>query len=156
MVSKGVRMSAGQGSHRIVVGVDGSEGSRRALAWAVEEAGFRSTRLEVVYAYEVPRNLAQTASASRTDDRLQAAAQSARDLVDAMTSDIDGVDVDGQAIESEDAASTLVERSRDAAMLVVGSRGHGGLRSLLLGSVSQACAQQATCPVVIIRADPEG
>jgi nucleotide-binding universal stress UspA family protein len=50
-------------------------------------------------------------------------------------------------------AAVLVEESQDADLLVVGSRGHGGFAQLLLGSVSQQCAQHSECPVVIVHAE---
>jgi nucleotide-binding universal stress UspA family protein len=65
-------------------------------------------------------------------------------------SDADDVKIERRVVEGP-AASVLVDESRAADLLVVGSRGHGGFTGLLLGSVSQQCAQHAECPVVIVR-----
>lgn len=63
--------------------------------------------------------------------------------------DIEDVHVDVVALRGRP-ASTLIEESKDADLLVVGSRGHGGFKELVLGSVSHQCAQHAVCPVVIL------
>jgi nucleotide-binding universal stress UspA family protein len=151
---------------RIVVGVDGSEGSRRALLWAADEAARRGSTLDVVHTYELEPTWASYAydetMSPEVWEKVRAdieastrqAAVHAQALVEHMVRDLDGVEVESSTIESRHAAQALVERSRDAEMLVVGSRGRGGFRSLLLGSVSQQCAHHAECPVVIIR--PEG
>jgi nucleotide-binding universal stress UspA family protein len=146
-------MSGQRGGDRIVVGVDGSEGSRQALRWACEEAALRGAALEVIHTYELPQDVAHIASAGQAERLFEAAGEAARELVESMTVGIEDVDVRSHAIESTHPAQTLVERSRGAAMLVVSSRGHGSFRSLLLGSVSQQCAHHAECPVVIIRSD---
>ncbi len=63
------------------------------------------------------------------------------------------VDIERRVAEGA-AAAVLVDESRDAELLVVGSRGLGGFSGLLLGSVSQQCAHHAACPVVIVRSRP--
>jgi nucleotide-binding universal stress UspA family protein len=136
---------------RIVVGVDGSEGSRRAMLWAAREAAVHGSRLEVVHAYQPARDVRTTGSAAQAEKLYDAAYASARELVDGMAVAIEDVEVDGHALESIDPARTLIERSRGADMLVVSSRGRSNLTSLLLGSVSQQCAHGAECPVVIVR-----
>jgi nucleotide-binding universal stress UspA family protein len=147
----------------IVVGVDGSESSRLALDWAVDEARRRGVRLEVVYAYEhTPSWMAYGADESMSQAQMEAirdaveestreAARHAQGLVDQLTADIDGLEMDALAIESNRPAETLIERAQEADLLVVGSRGRGGFASLMLGSVSQQCATHAECPVVIVR-----
>ena len=72
----------------------------------------------------------------------------------ARSSEGDGVEIERRVVEGAPGA-VLVEESRGADLLVVGSRGHGGFAGLLLGSVSQQCAHHAECPVVIVRA-PSG
>jgi nucleotide-binding universal stress UspA family protein len=139
---------------RIVVGVDGSEGSRLALLWAAGEAALRGASLEVIHTYEPVQDVGSTGSAAQAEKLFGAAREAARELVDGMTVAIADVEVEGHALESLNPAQTLVERSREAEMLVVSSRGLGSFRSLLLGSVSHQCAQHAECPVVIIRAEP--
>jgi nucleotide-binding universal stress UspA family protein len=149
----------------IVVGVDGSEGSKLALRWAADEARLRACSLDVVYVYEHTPSwqlyaygegplggIGEPPLAGATDDD-EAAEERARELLDAVIRDIaPGVDLDLRPVTIEDRrpARVLVERSKDADMLVIGSRGRGGFAGLLLGSVSQQCTQHATCPVVVI------
>lgn len=135
-----------------MVGIDGSEGSRRALSWAVEEAARRDAALDVIHTYEPVTNVESIGTAAQADKLFNAAGDAARDIVDSAVITVEGVEVRGRAIESLDAAATLVEESRDADLLVVSSRGRGSFKSLLLGSVSQRCAQAARCPVVIVPA----
>lgn len=149
---------------RIVVGVDGSDESRNALAWAAEEAKLRQAELEVVYAYEYTPawqlygyegvSVAQMDAIAAEDEAAQERAQElAGELVHQMVHDlgpVDGVKVTPVAITDRRAAAALVARSEGADMLVVGSRGRGGFSGLLLGSVSQQCAAHAHCPVTII------
>lgn len=149
---------------RIVVGVDGSDESRNALAWAAEEAKLRQAELEVVYAYEYTPawqlygyegvSVAQMDAIAAEDEAAQEQAQEqAGELVRQLVDDlgpVEGVKVTPVAITDRRAAAALVARSENADMLVVGSRGRGGFSGLLLGSVSQQCAAHAHCPVTII------
>jgi nucleotide-binding universal stress UspA family protein len=153
---------------RIVVGVDGSDGSREALRWAAGEARSRGSSLEVLYTYErgsvgSPYVYDETMGVEvwqQAREEVEAATRHAairaQALVDGMVGELTGVEVEAIAIESQHPAEALVERSRDADLLVVGSRGRGGFKRLLLGSVSQQCAHHAECPVVIVRAGPTG
>ena len=148
---------------RIVVGVDGSKGSREALLWSIDEAALRGASLEVIHTYDHHLSLQFYAGdesvsttamdAMRQDIEIASreAARSAQALVDRMVEGLSGCEIRSMAIESARPAQTLVEHSRGADLLVVGSRGRGGFKSLMLGSVSQQCAQHAECPVVIIR-----
>lgn len=133
----------------IVVGVDGSDGSRRALEWAAGEARNHAGRLVVLAAWEIPvlvdgSGLWESAELS---DSLRVDAEN---LAASMAREVcDGLEYDVRAVEGP-AARVLVEAARNADMLVVGSRGRGGFSSLLLGSVSGQCAHHAPCPVVIV------
>jgi nucleotide-binding universal stress UspA family protein len=134
---------------KIVVGVDGSEHARRAVAWAVEEAKLRGADLELVHA-TIERDLpAWPAQASvPSHDELMAAA---RELVDEAVESVDTSDV---AVESSTGSGSparrLCEAAEGADLLVVGARGLGGFRGLLMGSVSQQVVQHAPCPVVVV------
>jgi nucleotide-binding universal stress UspA family protein len=132
----------------IVVGVDGSENSRQALVWAVEEARLRDARVRVVHAWWLyPMLTADTEAPHHTDD--------ARGAVQTFVTEILGeehdVEIEVVAVQGQQASAALVDAAREAELLVVGSRGAGGFSSLLLGSVSQQCAHHAPCPVVIVR-----
>jgi nucleotide-binding universal stress UspA family protein len=147
-------------SGRIVVGVDGSEGSRLALAWALDEAKLRRAALVAVHAWMQPypsqAGIAGTFVVPVDPSTVEAARNAAEGLLDSLVSGAttDGVEVERLLVEGP-AAEALVETAKGAELLVVGSRGHGGFTGLLLGSVSQQCAHHAPCPVVIIRPQPE-
>lgn len=138
---------------RIVVGVDGSEGSNRALQWAAEEATLRSATLELVHVYSTTLPSEGVSSSKQAERALQVPRKKAEDLLTSLVGEIDGIEVERHVIESGSPSHALVEHSREATMLVVSARGLGVFRSLVLGSVSQYCATHAECPVVIVRRD---
>ncbi len=145
--------------NEIVVGVDGSEESRAALAWAVEEGRLRQAPVLAIHAWEVPMVPAPTGlvppSVEVVGD-LTELREDAASLVETMVREIagDAADVEIRPLTVEDkpvnALLDAAERN-DAQMIVVGSRGHGGFVSLLIGSTSDQVARHATCPVVIHR-----
>lgn len=141
-------------SELIVVGIDGSETSHLAARWAAREAQLRRAEVILLGAWEIPTYGFNFYSAGISEGLLKALRKGAEDNVaDALDEVRDvarEVDVSTKVVESQ-AASALVEASRGADLLVVGSRGLGGFRDLLLGSVSQQCADHAACPVVIVR-----
>lgn len=142
---------------RVVVGVDGSPGSREALVYAVEAASRRGAELEVVTSYALELyylgGAAGEASAvSGVRDDVRASAKAVlTDLLDepALAAQAEGLTVRLLARQGPPAQS-LVERSAGADLLVVGSRGRGAVRSLLLGSVALHCATHAACPVAVV------
>jgi nucleotide-binding universal stress UspA family protein len=141
----------------IVVGVDHSAGAREALRFALAEARLRGASLRAIHAWPPPYTGAGfgfTESAYRADElsELRSAAESALDLtIEEAIPDAGEVEIERRVIEGAP-AGVLVDQSRNAELLVVGSRGLGGFRGLLLGSVSQQCAHHAACPVVIVHA----
>ena len=141
----------------IVVGVDGSESSLEALRFAVAEARLRKARLSIVHAWAVPSvsTYHEAEHAIRTDfDGIHDAAQALLDEIvdEALGGDSDIV-VEKSVVEGPPVAA-LVAAARNAELLIVGSRGLGGFKALLLGSVGQQCAHHAPCPIVIVRNTP--
>lgn len=128
----------------IVVGVDGSRGSLRAVEWAAAEARRRGGVLEIHTAYN-PGYVFVTA-----DDVRQAMQRIIEEATSAAAEVAPDIPVRGIAHEATPARS-LITASRDADLLVVGSRGLGGFAGLLLGSVSQKCSLHAHCTTVIVR-----
>jgi nucleotide-binding universal stress UspA family protein len=149
----------------IVVGVDHSAGAKAALRFALEEAQLRQATLRVVHAWQfgyigaTGLEGALPALGGELEDFRQAAAAALEETLREVGAEIDGVEIE-RRVDQGAAAAVLVEESRDADLLVVGSRGHRGFAQLLLGSVSQQCAQHAFSPVVIVRDNstnaPEG
>lgn len=141
---------------RIVVGVDGSTGSRAALRWAAAHAALVDGLLVVVHAYLPQVNyLAGYAPLPAldpgTEQRLQV-----EDLAALLTDEL-GEDP-GVAVHAEvtpgPAARLLLAEAAEADLLVVGARGHTGLAGLLLGSTAQSVARSSPCPVVVVPAEP--
>ena len=140
----------------IVVGIDGSGHSQRALEWAMREAGLRQVPLTVVTAHQTVVNyLGSTVSYSEDDsltERLRKAAQKETDEVLERIGESVPPQVTVQAV-SGTPAEELLGAARDADLLVVGSRGAGGFARLVMGSVSSQVAHHAHCPVAIIPAE---
>jgi nucleotide-binding universal stress UspA family protein len=138
---------------RIVVGVDGSPGAQAALAWACTEARLRVGTVHMVCAFQEPLGLASGAISSAeaiVELRSALAADAERILEEARASAPDDVEVTGEAVLAPP-AQALVASAGDGDLLVVGSRGRGGFRSLLLGSVSQHCASHTRGVAVVVR-----
>ncbi|WP_182525961.1 universal stress protein [Nocardioides dongkuii] len=142
----------------VVVGVDGSDGSARAVRWAAVEAGLTHRPLTLVNGFTVQgtvwlaeAGIDSEALAKAIRDEAATMLEKARDEALALHPDLD---VRGLVVGT-DARDALEELSRSAAVLVVGSRGRGPVRSLLLGSVSVAVSKQAHCPVVVVRPGAE-
>jgi nucleotide-binding universal stress UspA family protein len=140
-------------SSTIVVGVDGSEGSVRALKFALDEARLRACDVKAVAVWHIPLSVYEGSWFPATIDTAELE-QVAREKLDESLADAQaaesGVSVTPVVREGQ-AADVLVDEARGADLLVVGSRGLGGFKGLLLGSVSQQCAHHASCPVAIVR-----
>jgi nucleotide-binding universal stress UspA family protein len=142
----------------VVVGVDGSDAAEAALRFALDEARLRGAALRVIHAWQYGYvgltgmegfGLPGASGADLSD--LRSAADAALDATMRAVVPADpDVAVERRLIEGAP-ATVLVDESRHADLLVVGSRGRGGFAGLLLGSVSQQCGQHAACPVVIVR-----
>jgi len=144
---------------RIVVGVDGSPSALKALRWAIAQAQRTGASVDVVASWLDPVASAYSSFgfspvfpddedwAGLTDKYLQAAVAEA---VDGRRSRVQIV----TRVVRGHPAQVLLDAAEGAQLLVVGSRGHGTLAGLLLGSVSQHCVQHAPCPVVVVPADP--
>lgn len=140
----------------IVVGVDQSAGAHAALRFAVEEARLRQATLRAVHTWQFGYIGAAglegwVPAAGGTLEDFHSGAETALDqILSEVGTDVAGLTIE-RRVEQGPAASILIEESEGADLLIVGSRGHGGFAQLLLGSVSQQCAQHAFCPVVIVR-----
>ena len=140
----------------IVVGVDNSDGAKAALRFALEEAKLRGASLRAVHAWRyAPIDAPGIEAANRPmlgvefADLQRSVEASLEATLHEAIPDPGRVDVERRIVDGT-AAAALVEESRGAELLVVGSRGLGGFRGLLLGSVGQQVAHHAACPVVIV------
>ena len=135
---------------RILVGVDGSEGSRRALRWAIGEAAAHEAALHALIVWQSPYDFGEALYFPVDEGKLaEGAKQRVAESIAEVAGEAPGVQIDCLVVEG-DPAETLCERSAEADLLVVGSRGHGGFAGLMLGSVSTKCAHHSRCPVVIV------
>jgi nucleotide-binding universal stress UspA family protein len=138
----------------IVVGVDGSASARAALRYALDEARLRRAQVHVVGVWHLPVAAYAGGYGPGDPDLSAGLEQDAREFVDRALQDADTSDVHVETVFREgNPAHVLLEEAQDADLLVVGSRGLGGFRGLLLGSVGQQCAHHAPCPLVIVPHD---
>jgi nucleotide-binding universal stress UspA family protein len=140
----------GGGEGRIVVGVDGSDSSGAALAWAVGQARQSGAVLDVITAWEVPLAIRDPWPPGLTTDFEELAKNAQADAIAGLSGQAGRVQIRPRVIEGN-AAGVLLDAAAGADLLVVGSHGHGGFMRALLGSVGQHCVHHATCPVVVIR-----
>ena len=135
----------------IVVGVDGSDQGLCALKWAAQEAKRRGSILNIVTAYTIPVFAASSMDAgyATLDDQL--IRNGAEEVVRQARATITDTDITVRTyIESGDPAGVLLDLSRQAELIVVGTRGRGGFVGRLLGSVSSALPAHAKCPTVVV------
>jgi nucleotide-binding universal stress UspA family protein len=144
---------AGQ-ERRIVVGVDGSESSKEALRWAIRQAKLTGASVEAVTAWRYPTGygLAPVIEGLDLEGEAKESLTQALGEVSGLEPD---VPVRPQVAEGH-AAEVLLRTSKGADLLVLGSRGHGGFASAMLGSVSLYCVLHAHCPVLVLRDGREG
>jgi nucleotide-binding universal stress UspA family protein len=132
-------------SNDIVVGIDGSPHSDKALRWAIEEAELRGVRVRAVLSWSYMGEGESVLGVGTTEADAQAALD---EVITACAGDkahlVDAVTVNDLA------AHGILEQAADALMVVVGSRGRTGLKRVLLGSVSRAVLEKAHVPVVVI------
>ena len=140
---------------RIVVGVDGSGSSKAALRWAIRQAKLTGSSVVAVTSWRYPAAYGLAPGAEGAFD-FEANAKNA--LAEALA-EVSGLEPDVPVrplVACGVAAEVLLREARGADLLVVGSRGHGGFASALLGSVSLYCVLHAHCPVLVLRDGREG
>ena len=135
---------------RIVVGVDGSDSSKAALRWAIWQANLTGGSVDAVTAWHYPAAYGWAAVSDDVTDLETNAKQILTEALAEVSAFEPQVPVRPVVAEGL-AAEVLLRTARGADLLVVGSRGHGGLASALLGSVSLYCVLHAHCPVLVMR-----
>lgn len=143
-------MSDATPTPRIVVGIDGSPAAANALEFAIEEAELRHAELHVTYAYTV---MASPVTGSTGHDYYEQVETSAKEFLEkakAAAPSTDNLSVEWLGVPGNP-AEVLIEASKEATILVVGSRGVGGFLGLLMGSVSTQCVHHSHCPVLVVR-----
>lgn len=146
-----VHKSAGDAyvARGVVVGIDGSSGSELALAYAFEQASWRGAPLRVVHAWAAATLFG--ASQEVRDDEVHQVQLAISETMVGWSEKYPDVEVLNSLSKDASAVLALAEAGRDAELLVVGSRGRGGFRSLLLGAVSQGVVAHTTCTVAVVR-----
>ena len=139
----------------IIVGVDGSDHSRAALNWAYQEAADHGASLNVLAAWHAPVLPQQPPYGSVPPEGY--ASQPANDALAMLEQFVADLEIRTPpvkiqtSVEQGNAAKVLIERSKGADLMVVGSRGRDGFAGMLLGSVSQHVVAHAHCPVAVVR-----
>jgi nucleotide-binding universal stress UspA family protein len=134
---------------KIVVGVDGSASSQQALRWAARQARLTREKVHAVAVWDYP-------TGALVLEDIDWFGITSKTLDDAVTASLHPDDADRvqRSVLRGYPARVLLDAAADADLLVVGSRGRGGMVGMLLGSVSQHVVTHARCPVVVVRAEP--
>jgi len=139
----------------ILVGLDGSEHSHKALDWAVKHAALEHAPLTVLAVHEVAASAWTGSPIIYPADKPaeEKAQQAAQEAVTKAVSELGGPGPESVTVRavSGQPAQALIEASADADLVVVGSRGAGGFATLLTGSVTSKVVNHAACPVVVVR-----
>jgi nucleotide-binding universal stress UspA family protein len=141
----------------IIVGIDGSAHSARALEWAIKQGALQHAPVTVITVNSVPASpwsgnpvvLAQDPAV------LEKLRQGAEEMTAKVTSQLGGARPAPVAVRAINGfpSRELIDASRDADLLVVGSRGAGGFARLMVGSTSDQVVHHAHCPVVVVRGE---
>jgi nucleotide-binding universal stress UspA family protein len=137
---------------KVVVGVDGSESSLRALRWAAQQASLLGSPLEVVTAWTFPDHPAPLdvpVHVENLDHLIEVARDRLDHIIDEVIPANQRARVSATVIKG-DAARVLLDEAEGATLLVVGTRGRREMERLLLGSVSDRCVKQSHCPVTVV------
>ena len=143
-----------QDPRRIVVGVDGSPSSVRALAWAVRQGRLTGGLVDVICAWQYPASYGWAMA-----DAEPGIGELSMQTLEKAIAEVGAAAEEKARIRlhviKQDPAQALIEAAAGADLLVVGTRGHSGITSMLLGSVSQRCVHHAPCPVVVVRSQED-
>lgn len=141
-------------THRIVVGVDGSPGSKTALRWAMDQAHLTGATVEAITTWQDPTQYGTaygwTAVAFDGDTYATTMAKVLDETIAEVTAQMPHPGTVLTQVVEGHPAEVLLHAAAGARLLVVGSRGHGTFAGIMLGSVSQHCVQHAPCPVVVV------
>lgn len=138
----------------IIVGVDGSAGSKAALRWAFAAAARRGAKVRAVSVWQYPYLALAPAPLGGAVAPAAEMEQASREALDEVLADVgvpEGIEVERVVVEGS-ASHVLLDQAKDASMLVVGARGHGGFAGLLLGSVATQCVNHVRIPTVVVPA----
>lgn len=134
-------------ANRIVVGVDGSESSLQALRWARHLARPTGASIQIITAWPTPIGWSDEGWADDYSPKAAAEETVQKAVDDILQNETGNITLQ---VAPGSPAQLLIEAGKGAAMIIVGSRGHGGFAGLLMGSVSSTVAEHATCPVLVV------
>jgi nucleotide-binding universal stress UspA family protein len=143
----------------IIVGVDGSGHSQRALAWAMREAAIRHVPVTVVTVHEAIRGYYSSMVTYPDDpDRTEELRTMVQAETDKVLAALDGPHPDSVTVKAVHGypVEELIKAGKDADMIVLGSRGAGGFTRLMMGSVASQVVLHSHCPVLIVPPEDRG
>ena len=138
----------------IVIGVDGSDVAKEALQYGLHEASLRGTRVRAVHAWMLSQAMPATGLGMIAPIDIAPYREAHEELLKTTIEAVAGdkADLIDRVVVESPAGPAIIEHARDAELIVVGRRGRGAMKSLVLGSVSTYVVQHATCPVLVVQA----